>query len=56
MNKDTLASLVQDTEAALFEIEKSREVIEHQLRLINICYQQLDYFIKVIKEINDINE
>ena len=56
MNKDTLASLVQDTEAALCEIENSREVIEHQLKLINICYQQLDYFIKVIKDINDINE
>ena len=56
MNKDTLSSLVQDTEAALCEIEKSREVIEHQLKIINICWQQVDYFIKVIKEINDINE
>jgi len=56
MNKDTLESLVQDTEAALWEIEKSREVIEHQLKLIKICCQQVDYFIKVIKDINDINE
>jgi len=56
MNKDTLASLVQDSEAALCEIEKSREAIEHQLKLIKICCQQVDYFIKVIKDINDINE
>ena len=56
MNENTLASLVQDSEAALCEIEKSREAIEHHLKLINICWHQLDYFIKVIKEINDINE
>jgi len=58
MNKDALEleSIIQDTEAALFEIEKSREVIEHQLKLINICYQQIDYFIKVIKYIKDIND